>query len=266
MNRREKLQKRISSVFSINKIIPSAITLTALCFGLSSIRYGMLQQLDMAVLCILFAAFFDAMDGRAARFLGSSSQFGAELDSLSDLVCFGVAPGMLVYTVSTPPLGKLTWLVCLYYVVCCALRLARFNVGQINDAHAITEEKTPPELKVFFTGIPAPAGAIMCVLPVVYSLCFSTRSSLCSCYIILAALLAGTLMISKIHTFSSKMIRFDQGNSVVTLIAIMFVIMSLIVETWLAILCLTLLYIALIPFGDIEYKRRLNNIEMKRKN
>jgi len=261
-NKREVVEKRISSMFSIHKIIPSAITLSALCFGLTAIRFGMLKQLDMAVLCILLAALFDAMDGRAARFLGASSQFGAELDSLSDLVSFGVAPGILMYMVSAENAGKIGWIASLYFVICCALRLARFNVGQINDAHNPVEEKTPPELKVFFTGVPAPAGAVICLLPLIAFLKFQCSCLLSSFLVILVEIVAGTLMISKIHTFSSKMIKFDQRHSVFMLLGILLTVMSLVVETWGTILAISILYVVSIPFGDIEYKRRVHNLNM----
>lgn len=264
MIQKEALEKRISNIFSINRIVPSAITLSALCFGLTAIRYAMMNQLDMAVLCVLFAAFFDAMDGRAARFLGVSSQFGAELDSLSDLVCFGVAPGLIMYTVSLQHIGKIGWIASLYFVICCALRLARFNVGQINDSHAQSvKEKTPLELKVFFTGVPAPAGAIISLLPVVAFLYTGSNCFLSPYAGIIAEIVAGTLMISKIHTFSSKMLKFNQKNLVVTLLAITMVVVILIIETWGAILLLSCIYIALIPLGDIEYRKRLKKLESK---
>lgn len=259
--RNENVKKRISSIFSINKIVPCAITLSALCFGLTAVRFGMLQQLDAAIFCILCAAFFDALDGRAARYLGSSSQFGAELDSLSDLVDFGVAPGLLMYMVALQPIGKLGWLTTLYFIICCALRLARFNVGQINEAHSSAEDKTPAELKVFFCGVPAPAGAIICVLPIVCFLQFGIHIFLNPLLCAVLQIVAGTLMICKTHTFSSKMLKFDQEHFLITLLGILLVVMLLIVETWMTVFALTLLYLVLIPYGEAEYKKRLKQLE-----
>lgn len=262
--KRENVKKRISSIFSINKIVPCAITLSALCFGLTAVRFGMLQQLDAAILCILCAAFFDALDGRAARYLGSSSQFGAELDSLSDLVDFGVAPGLLIYMVALQPIGKIGWLSSLYFIICCALRLARFNVGQISEAHSSDEDKTPAELKVFFCGVPAPAGAIICVLPIVCYLQFGLNFCLNPILCVLFQLIAGTLMISKMHTFSSKMIKFDQNHFLTTLIGILLIVMLLIIETWMTLFALTMLYIILIPYGEAEYKKRVKSLSLSK--
>ena len=259
--RSEEVKKRISSLFSINKIVPCAITLSALCFGLTAVRFGLLKQLDAAVLCILCAAFLDALDGRAARYLGSSSQFGAELDSLSDLVDFGVAPGLLIYMVALQPIGKIGWMTTLYFIICCALRLARFNVGQINETHGAAEDKTPPELKIFFCGVPAPAGAIICILPIICFLQFEFDFILNSVVCMLFEGIAGTLMISRIHTFSSKMLKFDQDHFLTTLLVILMVVTLLIIETWMTIFALTVLYIAMIPYGEKEYRRRVEVLE-----
>lgn len=247
--------KKISNIFSIGRIIPCAITLSALCFGLTAIKFSLNGTLDLAVLCVLFAALFDALDGRAARHLGCSSQFGAELDSLSDLVCFGVAPSIMTYIIALQDSGKFGWFSSLFYAICCAIRLARFNVNQISDTYKPVKDKEPYELKVFFTGVPAPAGAVICTLPLIYILQFHASLSPYVC--IAAEFIAGTLMVSKVHTFSSKMIKFDQKYFVLTLLTILVIVMSLMVETWLTVFCLSLLYLILIPFGEREYRKRI---------
>lgn len=253
-------KKRLSE-FSLSRVIPSAITLAALCVGLTSIRYGLAQRLDLAVICILFSAVFDALDGRIARLLGCPSQFGAELDSLSDLVCFGVSPAILMYVVALNSGGALGWAVCLYFAVCCGLRLARFNVMQIKDSHAPRENKIPHELKVFFTGIPAPAGAIIGILPVILFLQTGISCVISPIICGLCLLISGSLMVSRIHTFSSKMIKFKSKYAPFALLALSIIVIFLIVEPWMSILLLTLGYVILIPFGEISFRKARTKLD-----
>src|ERR1043165_3042887 len=139
---------------SINRLIPNMLTLFALCAGLSSIRFAMDARWEHAVLAILFAAIFDALDGRIARLLDSTSKFGAELDSLSDFISFGVAPAMILYLWALDQSGRIGWGLFLVFSACTALRLARFNTKLDNtDLPAWTSR--------FFTGVPAPAGAAL---------------------------------------------------------------------------------------------------------
>lgn len=257
-------KKRRLSEFSFSRVIPSTITLSALCIGLTSIKYGLAGRLDIAVICILFSAIFDALDGRVARFLGCPSQFGAELDSLSDLVCFGVSPAVLMYIVSLKSGGTLGWAVCLYFAVCCGLRLARFNVMQINDSHAKSEDKTPAELKVFFTGIPAPAGAILGILPIIMFLQIGFYSAISPFVCGLFLVTSGTLMVSKIHTLSSKMIKFAPKYMPFALLITSTVVIFLIVEPWLTLLILAVGYIFSIPYGEVAYKKAESLVKSKK--
>ena len=139
--------------FSINRLIPNVLTLAALCSGLTAIRFGLQGEFPLAVIAIIVAAIFDALDGRVARRLGVTSRFGAELDSLSDFLCFGVAPALVLYLASLRAGGALGWVVALMFPICSALRLARFNTALLSD--------TPPPAWTgsYFTGVPAPAGA-----------------------------------------------------------------------------------------------------------
>ena len=153
---------------TLAKFLPNAVTITAMCFGLSSIRFAQCNEWEYAVLCILVSALLDMFDGKIARFLDQSSTFGLELDSLSDLVCFGVAPSVVLYFASMQQIGKIGWGICMFYTVCCALRLARFNV-----IHRCNEDISDLDCK-YFTGIPAPAGAIIALFPLI--LFFETES------------------------------------------------------------------------------------------
>ena len=137
--------------FSINRLIPNVLTLAALCSGLTAIRFALQGQMKLAVIAVFVAAVLDALDGRVARRLGVTSRFGAELDSLSDFLCFGVTPALVLYMSSLRDAGSLGWIVTLMFPMCSALRLARFNTALVAD--------TPPPAWTgsFFTGVPAPA-------------------------------------------------------------------------------------------------------------
>src|SRR5256885_5487797 len=119
--------------FSINRLIPNVLTLAALCSGLTAIRFALQGQMKLAVIAIIVAALFDTLDGRVARRLGVASRFGAELDSLSDFLCFGVTPALVLYMSSLTDAGALGWVVTLMFPVCSALRLARFNTALVSD-------------------------------------------------------------------------------------------------------------------------------------
>ena len=149
--------------FSINRLIPNILTLAALCAGLTGIRFALQGEMRLAVIAIIVAAIFDALDGRVARRLGVTSRFGAELDSLSDFLCFGVAPALVLYLASLSQAGALGWVVTLMFPICSALRLARFNTALVSD--------TPPPVWTgsYFTGVPAPAGALLALMPLMMS-------------------------------------------------------------------------------------------------
>src|SRR5215218_8330181 len=149
--------------FSINRLIPNILTLAALCSGLTAIRFALQGEFRLAVIAVIVAAIFDALDGRVARRLGVASRFGAELDSLSDFLCFGVAPALVLYLSSLTDSGALGWIVTLMFPMCSALRLARFNTALVSD--------TPPPVWTgsYFTGVPAPAGALLALIPLMVS-------------------------------------------------------------------------------------------------
>src|SRR5215510_133097 len=144
---------------SLNRLIPNMLTIIALCAGLTAIRFGLLGHWEKAVFAIVVAGILDGLDGRIARLLNGASRFGAELDSLSDFISFGVAPALLLYYWTLNGLGGFGWALALLFAVCCALRLARFNTRLENtDLPAWTSR--------FFTGVPAPAGAGLALLPI----------------------------------------------------------------------------------------------------
>jgi len=234
------------------RFLPSTVTICAFCFGLTSIRFALFQRWELAVICIFVSALLDSLDGKVARLIGQTSHFGAELDSLSDLVCFGVAPAILLFWRSTYLLGGAGWGICMFFTACCALRLARFNVGLIQSIQKKEWEKK------YFEGVPAPLGAILALFPMI--LFFQTkneiflRPSFVSVYLISS----GILMISTIRTFSSKMIAINNKSAPMALLIIASFVIFLITEVWLTLITLIIAYLIFIPFGGYEYSKLKN--------
>jgi CDP-diacylglycerol--serine O-phosphatidyltransferase len=232
---------------SINRMLPNMLTVLALCAGMSSIRFGLLEQWDRAVLAILVAAVLDALDGRIARLLGQTSRFGMELDSLSDFLSFGAAPGIIVYLWSTQQIGGLGWAAGLFVAVCCALRLARFNV--------MSDTPGPSYAAGFFTGVPAPAGGGLAILPLIASLEFG-RDLLGNPYFnAVWVVVVGLLMVSRIPTFSMKKAKIPHGWVLPILLVIGLLTAALISAPWLTLTCLGVVYVAVIPVSVVSYRR-----------
>lgn len=236
--------------FSINRLIPNVITLAALCSGLTAIRFALQGQFRLAVVAIIVAAIFDALDGRVARRLGVTSQFGAELDSLSDFLCFGVTPALVLYLASLREGGAMGWVVTLMFPICSALRLARFNTALLSD--------TPPPAwtSSYFTGVPAPAGALLALIPLVLSFEAEAAWPRHALVVGAALVLAGGLMVSRIPTFSFKKGRIPSHLVLPSLLVAaltMGVIASL---PWIGLSLLGLMYLALIPYSWMTYRRQ----------
>ena len=142
-------------------LLPNMLTLIGVCIGLSSIKFALDEKFELAIIAIIFAALIDGLDGRIARLIKATSKVGKELDSLTDVISFGVAPSFVMYFWSLNNLGKFGWLLCLIYVVCVTLRLARFNVNSNEE---------PSWKDNFFEGIPSPAGGILVLMPLIFSL------------------------------------------------------------------------------------------------
>ena len=235
----------------VRYLLPNLITLLALCSGVTAIRLGIEGRYELAVGAIIVSIVLDALDGRLARFLKGTSRFGAELDSLADFVNFGVAPAILIYLWSLNDLRTMGWVVALILAVCCALRLARFNV-------ALDDTEKPGWAASFFSGAPAPAGAGLALLPMYIGfLGFvsdgHTYSGLIAPYILAVAL----LMVSRVPTYSGKTmrprIRRDQvlpilGGGVLAIVC-------LIAFPWETLTLMAFLYLAFIPFSIRSYRR-----------
>jgi CDP-diacylglycerol--serine O-phosphatidyltransferase len=236
--------------FSINRLIPNIITLAALCAGLTGIRFALNGQFRLAVIAIIVAAIFDALDGRVARRLGVTSRFGAELDSLSDFLCFGVAPALVLYLASLTTGGSLGWVVTLMFPICSALRLARFNTALVADI------PPPAWTSSYFTGVPAPAGALLALIPLVIS--FEAEAAWPRHPLLVGSVLVlvGGLMVSRLPTFSFKKGRIP-SHLVLPALLVAALTMGVIASSpWIGLSLLGLIYLALIPYSWLTYRRQ----------
>lgn len=236
--------------FSINRLIPNVLTLAALCSGLTAIRFGLQGEMRLAVIAIIVAAIFDALDGRVARRLGVTSRFGAELDSLSDFLCFGVAPALVLYLASLRDVGSLGWIVVLMFPICSALRLARFNTALVSD--------TPPPAWTgsFFTGVPAPAGALLALMPLMVSFEIEAAWPRHALVVGIVLIAVGGLMVSRVPTFSFKKGRVPRHLVLPALLSAALVMTVIASSPWIGLSLLGLGYMALIPFSWMAYRRQ----------
>lgn len=245
----EPRRRRFQAV-PLRLLLPNLVTLLALCAGLTGIRMAIEGRMELALGAIVIAAVLDGMDGRLARLLQGTSRFGAELDSLSDFVCFGVAPGLVLYMWGLESLGSIGWIAALAFAICAALRLARFNV-------MLEDPNKPPFAGDFFTGVPAPAGAICVLLPVYLELVGLPR--LIASPAVAAAYCFGIalLMVSKLPAWSGKRFGSRIPRDKVMLLFICVVLFVAVLVTWpwatLAVLCVA--YLAALPFSVLRYAR-----------
>lgn len=238
----ENTRKKRFRGLSFNRMIPNMLTLLALSAGLTSIRFALDGKWEHATMAIIAAGILDALDGRIARLLKGASKFGAELDSLSDIVCFGVAPGLVVYLWTMQELGRLGWVVVMVFAICCGLRLARFNT-------MLDDQDAPPWKNKFFTGMPAPAGGALALLPLALS--FQLGDDLIRLpWIsgILLLVLAG-MMVSTIPTYSFKNLKISRNWVMPTMVIAGAVIILLINAPWTTLSVIGIVYIISIPFS-----------------
>ena len=246
-NRRSRMRMRRLSGLSVNRMVPNILTLLALCAGMTAMRFAMNANFQGAVFAIIAAGIFDGLDGRMARLLKSTSSFGAELDSLSDFISFGVAPAAVLYLWTMSELHVLGWTIVLFYAVCCALRLARFN-----SEHGA---ELPPYAAPFFTGAPAPAGAGLVMVPMFLSFEWGDwlfRSPYLSAVTVTGIAL---LMISKVPTVSLKRIRVPHHMVIPTLLAFGVATAFLTTEPWLTLTVVGIVYVSSIPWTIYSYYR-----------
>ena len=236
-------------------LLPNILTLGGVCLGISSIKFSIDGNFNLAVTLILFAAILDALDGRIARLLKGTSEFGKELDSLTDFVSFGIAPVFILYFWELNNYGKLGWTIALMYSVCCVLRLARFNLTKIN---------TQEEWKYnFFEGVPSPAGGILILMPLVYELSdYNLKIDVRSLSPYLTILVA-LLLVSKIPTLSLKKISISSKATIFLLLAIGAIFVALLFYTFETLLLLSIIYLTSIPISIFMFKKQQNKHSTK---
>jgi CDP-diacylglycerol--serine O-phosphatidyltransferase len=228
-------------------LLPNLATISGMCLGITAIRYAIEERFEIAVTLILISGVFDGLDGLLARRLNAASDFGAELDSLSDFLCFGVAPGLIVYEFFLRGQTGISWIFVLVYITAACLRLARFNV---------TREKKTGDGKSF-TGVPAPAGAMLGLLPL-----FLTMSDLIDLREnpILVAIwlgIVGFLMISQIKTFSPKSIRVPRKLVSIAMFGVVICIGLFIAQLWRLMVVIDVIYLASVLWSVIKSKGRV---------
>ena len=226
-------------------ILPNILTLIGVCIGLSSIKFALDSKYEIAVIAIIFAALIDGLDGRIARLIKGTSKVGKELDSLTDVISFGVAPAFIMYFWSLNNLGKFGWLLCLIYVVCVVLRLARFNV------HSNEETSWKDN---FFEGVPSPAGGILVLMPLIYSLSELKFLNINYNFIVpVFFVLVSLLLISKVPTYSLKKIVVPRTMTIFLLFGIVLFFGLLLIYTFNVMVISGLVYLCLIPISFIHY-------------
>ncbi len=233
---------------SLRQVAPNAVTAMALCFGLTGVRFALAQRWELAVACVILAGVLDGLDGRIARLLRGESRFGAELDSLSDSIAFGVAPALILYLWSLQHMPKLGWLFALAHALMCALRLARFNAR-------IDLDDQPHKSAGFMTGVPAPSGAGLAFVPLYCW--FVTGEPIFREWYVVAPWTAfvAFLMISSLATFSWSALRLRRNIRLEAIAVAGLLAAALLTEPWLTLLVISLLYLAMIPFGALSYRK-----------
>ncbi len=245
---RRPIALRMSRGITLRQIAPNAVTAMALCFGLTAIRYGISAEWERAVAAIIFAGVLDGIDGRIARLLRGESRFGAELDSLSDAIAFGVSPSIILYLWSLQSMPRFGWVVALVLALSCALRLARFNAS-------LDAVEPPQKTAGFLVGVPAPAGAGLALLPLY--LWFITEQEIFRDWRLIAPWVVGTalLMISNLPTPGWKLLRLPPAWRLFAILVAGIFAASLMVAPWHALSALTLVYLLLIPVSISKYAR-----------
>ena len=232
---------------STSWLIPNVITIAALISGLTALRFALAGKWDMVVGLIFIAAIFDALDGRTARLLRATSAFGAALDSLSDVVVFGVIPGLCLYLWALQDHGNIAWASALFYIVCIALRLARFD-SELPDK--------PEYAKDFFTGLPSPAAGLLVISPIVidihFQLAFIREAELVSAVLVICGIGA----VSSVPTFAGKTLRMPSRYALPALAIIAMFVAYALSQPWAAYLILAGIYLATLPLSAIIYQKR----------
>ncbi|MDA9650628.1 CDP-diacylglycerol--serine O-phosphatidyltransferase [Candidatus Pelagibacter sp.] len=228
-------------------ILPNMLTLIGVCIGLTSIRFALDERYEFAVIAVIFAAVIDGLDGRIARLIKGTSKVGKELDSLTDMISFGVAPAFIMYFWKLNTLGRFGWLICLIYVICVALRLARFNVNSNQDSSWKDN---------FFEGVPSPAGGILVLTPLIISMTNFDYIQLNYDIIVpVFFIITSLLLISKFPSYSFKKITIQRKTTIFLLFGIVLFFGLLLIYPFNIISISALIYLFMLPISFFHYQK-----------
>jgi CDP-diacylglycerol---serine O-phosphatidyltransferase len=246
----EEPRRRRFKPIPVRVLLPNLVTLLSLCLGLTAIRLAVESKLELAIAAIVLAAVLDALDGRIARFLQSTSRFGAELDSLADFVNFGVAPAIILYFWGLSALHSAGWIAVLVFAICTSLRLARFNV-------MLDDPNKPPYAGNFFVGVPAPAGALIVMLPVYLELIGLPRTGVSPAFALIYVIGIALLMVSSLPTWSGKRVsaRVPRDYVLPIFVLVVLLVALLVSYPWELLTAGTFAYLGCIPFAYMHYKK-----------
>lgn len=232
-------------------VLPNLVTVLAICAGLSGIRFGFEGRFETAVVMVLLAAFLDGIDGRLARMLKATSKFGAQMDSLADIVNFGVAPALVLYAFMLDQAGSPGWIAALLFAIACGLRLARFNV--------LDEEMDRPSWQSeYFVGVPAPAGAVLVMLPLYLSfLRLGVEPTRLTAFIATGfTILVAFLLVSRLPVYSGKTFKIPGDKVLPIILGVVLYILLLMTYPWYTLTASVAGYLAFLPFSVRAYSKR----------
>ena len=247
MEQPENKFKVITDKKNARVILPNMLTLIGVCIGLTSIRFALSGEFHLAIIAIIFAALIDGLDGRIARLIKGTSKVGKELDSLTDMISFGVAPAFIMYFWKLNTLGRFGWLVCLIYVICVALRLARFNINS-NQESSWKDN--------FFEGVPSPAGGILVLTPLIFNLSgFDLWTINYDIIVPIFFISTSLLLISKFPSYSFKKIVIPRKTTIFLLFSIVLFFGLLLIYPFIVISISSLVYLLLLPISFFHYRK-----------
>ena len=247
MQQPKKNLKIVPEKRSARVILPNMLTLIGVCIGLTSIRFALDGRYEFAIIAIIIAAVIDGLDGRIARLIKGTSKVGKELDSLTDMISFGVAPAFIMYFWKLNELGRFGWLVCLIYVICVALRLARFNVNTGGE---------PSWRDNFFEGVPSPAGGILVLTPLIFSMSGIELFKIDYAIIVpIFFVVTSFLLISKFPTYSFKKIVIQRKATIFLLFGIVLFFGLLLIYPFNVISISAMIYLTLLPISFLHYQK-----------
>ena len=247
MEQKKNNLKIVSEKKSARVILPNMLTLIGVCIGLTSIRFALDERFELAIIAIIFAALIDGLDGRIARLIKGTSKVGKELDSLTDMISFGVAPAFIMYFWNLNSLGRFGWLLCLIFVICVALRLARFNINSSQDSSWKDN---------FFEGVPSPAGGILVLTPLIISLSgFDYFQLNYNIIVPIFFIVTSFLLISKFPSYSFKKIVIPRRTTIFLLFGIVLFFGLLLIYTFNVIALSAVIYVLLLPISYLHFQK-----------